>query len=48
MNNIVKKYNVATEGDTILDGMESMYAMGKVKMGVTEIFASIFTPTTGY
>uniref|UniRef100_A0A1J3HIA4 Uncharacterized protein n=1 Tax=Noccaea caerulescens TaxID=107243 RepID=A0A1J3HIA4_NOCCA len=37
---IVKQYTAAAGGETALDGVESMYAIGKVKMGVAEFCAA--------
>ncbi|CAH8384532.1 unnamed protein product [Eruca vesicaria subsp. sativa] len=37
---IVKQYTAAAGGEVALGGVESMYAMGKVKMGVTEFCAA--------
>jgi hypothetical protein len=37
---IVKQYTAAAGGEMALDAVESMYAMGKVKMGVTEFCAA--------
>ncbi|KAH0884814.1 hypothetical protein HID58_060910 [Brassica napus] len=37
---IVKQYTAASGGEVALDRVESMYAMGKVKMGVTEFCAA--------
>ncbi|KAG2325674.1 hypothetical protein Bca4012_040173 [Brassica carinata] len=37
---IVKQYTAAAGGEVVLSGVESMYAMGKVKMGVTEFYAA--------
>ncbi|CAN8279490.1 unnamed protein product [Cochlearia groenlandica] len=37
---IVKQYTSACGGDAVLDKIESMYAIGKVKMGVTEFSAA--------
>ncbi|XP_024013794.1 uncharacterized protein LOC18021629 [Eutrema salsugineum] len=37
---IVKQYTAAAGGEAALSGVESMYAMGKVKMGVTDFCAA--------
>ena len=37
---VVKQYTAAAEGETALAGVERMYAIEKVKMGVTEFCAA--------